>query len=71
MPGSQGGSLRRRQGARTDSLERDVTVIFQEFDWLQEIDHPSLIRIREHGHADTELTRPYVVLEYFEAQTLS
>jgi tetratricopeptide (TPR) repeat protein len=56
---------------RPDSLDRDMAALSREFGLIQELDHPNLIRIREHGHADAELTRPYVVLENFEGQTLA
>jgi tetratricopeptide (TPR) repeat protein len=56
---------------RPDSLDRDLDDVFRELRWQQELDNPVLIRIRDCGHAGPEETRPYVVMEYFEGQTLA
>ncbi len=55
---------------RTDSLERDLDTLIREFGWIQELDHPAIIRILEFS-APPEAARPYLVTEYFEGQTLS
>ena len=37
---------------------------------IQELDHPALIRIRAFAHADAEKSRPYLVTDHFEGETL-
>ena len=54
-----------------DSLERDAATLFREFSWLQELDHPALIRLRAFDFAGTEQRRPYLVMEHFEGETLA
>src|SRR5205823_4794085 len=56
---------------REDSLDRPSAVLFHELQWLQDLDHPALARIRDFGYADANQTRPYVVLDHFEATTLA
>jgi tetratricopeptide (TPR) repeat protein len=56
---------------RPDSLDRDVGTVFREMSWLQELDHPALLRVHACAGAGAEETRPYLVLEYFEGQTLT
>jgi tetratricopeptide (TPR) repeat protein len=56
---------------RGDSLERDTATIFREFGWLQDLDHPALIRLRHFDYAGPEQRRPYVVMDHFEGQTLA
>jgi tetratricopeptide (TPR) repeat protein len=56
---------------REDSLDRPSAVLFREFQWLQDLDHPALARVRDFGYADANQTRPYVVLDYFEGTTLA
>ena len=56
---------------RADSLERDTTTIFSEFSNQQDLDHPALIRLRRFTYAGSEQRRPYVVMDYFEGQTLA
>ena len=55
---------------RPDSLDRGVETIFRECGGVQELDHPALIRIRAFAYADAEKTRPYLVTEHFEGETL-
>ena len=55
---------------RPDDLDRAADAVFREAAWLQELDHPAVIRVRDAAWADAERTRPYLVLEYFEGQTL-
>ena len=55
---------------RPDALDRGADSVFREAEWIQEIDHPALIRVHDCGWADADKTRPYLVLEYFEGQTL-
>jgi tetratricopeptide (TPR) repeat protein len=56
---------------RPDSLERDAGTIFRETGWLQELDHPALLRVYEFGYAGPEGERPYLVLEHCEGETLA
>src|SRR5262245_34719795 len=56
---------------REDSLDRPSAVLFRELQWLQDLDHPALARIRDFGDADANQTRPYVVLDHFEGTTLA
>jgi tetratricopeptide (TPR) repeat protein len=55
---------------RSDALDRGVETVFQETAWIQEIDHPALIRVRACAFAGAEQGRPYFVMEHFEGQTL-
>ncbi len=59
------------QALRPDSLERDLDTLFREISGLQELDHPAMLRVHEHGYAGSEGARPYLVLEYFEGETLT
>ncbi len=56
---------------RGDSLERDLTTVYREMGWIQELDHPTLIRLRELGQPEADSNRPFLVQEYFEGQTLA
>ena len=56
---------------RTDSLDRDVATLFGEMHTLQDLDHPTLARIFDCACAGGEESRPYLVLEYIEGQTLA
>jgi tetratricopeptide (TPR) repeat protein len=56
---------------RADSLDRDLATVFRDLRTQQELDNPILIRIRDCACAGPEETRPYVVMEYFEGQSLA
>jgi tetratricopeptide (TPR) repeat protein len=56
---------------RPDSLDHDADTLFREMRILQELDHPALLGVRDCGYADGDGARPYLVLEYFEGQTLA
>ncbi len=57
---------------RPDSLDRGLETIFRELDILQDLDYPALARVHAFDYADDEQkTRPFVVMEYFEGQTLA
>src|SRR5262249_39515509 len=56
---------------REDSLDRPSALLFHELQWLQDLDHPALARVRDFGYADADQTRPYVVFDHFEAGTLA
>jgi serine/threonine protein kinase len=53
-----------------DGLEREVKTVFQEAGALDSIQHPAIIRLRECDFADPARTRPYLVMEYFDGQTM-
>jgi tetratricopeptide (TPR) repeat protein len=60
------------RSVRSDSLDRDVGVLFRELATIRDLDHPALVRVREFGHVDLDSGHsPYVVTEYFEGQTLA
>jgi serine/threonine protein kinase len=54
----------------TDDLARDIDSVFDEARVLEELSHPSLIRLRDCGCAENDPRRPYIVMEYFAAGTL-
>ncbi|MFO0879262.1 MAG: tetratricopeptide repeat protein [Gemmataceae bacterium] len=56
---------------RTDSLDRDSSLLLREARLLQEVDHPALVRILDVGAMGNETPRPYLVQEYIEARTLA
>src|SRR5262249_3090311 len=55
---------------RTDELDRDVASIFREANALEQLDHPTIIRLRDCGFADNDPTRPYLIMDYFEGKSL-
>ncbi|MGH7169542.1 MAG: tetratricopeptide repeat protein [Gemmataceae bacterium] len=59
------------KAVRADSLERDVATLFGEMRTLQDLDHPALARLFECACSGGEESRPYLVLEHVEGQTLA
>lgn len=55
---------------RTDSLERDINVVFRELSWQQDLEHPTLIRVLDFAQASTSTGTAFLATEYFEGQTL-
>lgn len=55
---------------RSDTLDRNVEDVFREAKVLEELDHSAIIRLRDCDYADDEETRPYIVMDYFDGQTL-
>lgn len=55
---------------RTDELDRNLDEVFAEASALEELDHPSIIRLRDCGFADPHQTRPYLMMDYFEGTPL-
>lgn len=55
---------------RTDTLARDLSDVFREAQVLEELDHPAIIRLRDCDYADAQMSRPYLVMDYFEGETL-
>ncbi len=56
---------------RTDGLERSVVELFREAQLLEELDHPAIIRIRDCDFVDAAQSRPYIVMDYFDGETLA
>jgi serine/threonine protein kinase len=53
-----------------EPARRVVATAFRDAIVLHQLHHPGIIRLHRWGWADPEKTRPYVVMEYFPAQTL-
>ena len=54
-----------------EELDRDVGKVFQEAQLLRQLDHPAIIRLWDCGYADEAAhARPYLVMDYFDGQTL-
>jgi hypothetical protein len=56
---------------RPDTLARSVEDIFREAQVLDRLDHPSIVRLRHCDFADPEQARPFLVMDYFEGESLS
>jgi len=56
---------------RPDSLDRDIGTLFRELSWMQELDHPGLIRILDFAQSEAEPVRAYLAMEYFPGQSLA
>ena len=56
---------------RTDTLGREVDDLFREARALDELEHPAIIRLRDCDWAGPGQSRPYLVMDYFEGQTLA
>ncbi len=52
-----------------DQLDTNVDAIFAEAKALDELDHPAIIRLRECGYTE-DGERPYLLMNYFEGETL-
>jgi serine/threonine protein kinase len=54
-----------------EGLDRGVEAVFAEAAHLQQLDHPGIIRVQDCGYTlPATKARPYVVMDYFEGQTL-
>ena len=54
-----------------EGLDRDVSEVFREAGTLDRLNHPAIVRLRECDFADPAARRgPYLVMEYFEGDTL-
>ena len=54
-----------------EGLDRDVSQVFSEAGTLDRLNHPAIVRLRECDFADPARRRgPYLVMEYFEGETL-
>jgi serine/threonine protein kinase len=56
---------------RSDGLDREVVDVFREAQALEELEHPAIIRIRDCDFANADRSRPYLVMDYFQGQTLA
>ena len=54
----------------TTELDRDLTEVFQEAVALESLNHPNIIRLKDCAYADSGKTHPYLVMDYFEGQSL-
>jgi formylglycine-generating enzyme required for sulfatase activity/tetratricopeptide (TPR) repeat protein len=54
----------------TADLARDVDEVFGEAQTLHDLQHPSIIRVRNWDFADVARTRPYIVMDYFAGDNL-
>jgi tetratricopeptide (TPR) repeat protein len=54
-----------------DYLDRPISEILQELKEIQELDHPTLVRIRDLGKMGVEPGRPYLVLEHVQGVSLA
>ena len=55
---------------RTDELDRDLSAVLEEAGALEQLHHDAIIRLRDCGCADTNQTRPYLLMDYFGGVTL-
>jgi tetratricopeptide (TPR) repeat protein len=55
---------------RLDSLDQEDTIL-REARVVQDLDHPVVVRILESGYGGPSSTRPYLVLEHFDGQSLA
>ena len=54
-----------------DGPGRDLADVFREAQALESVEHPAVIRLRDCDFADPEQTRPFLVMDYFDAPTLA
>jgi serine/threonine protein kinase len=64
------GALVAVKALAVDGLARDVEAVMQEAATLDQLSHPGIVRLRHGGYADLARTRPYLVMEFFDGQTL-
>lgn len=55
---------------RSDTLDREMKDVFREAQILEQLEHPAIIRLRDCDYADADMTRPYLVMDYFDGPTL-
>jgi formylglycine-generating enzyme required for sulfatase activity/tRNA A-37 threonylcarbamoyl transferase component Bud32 len=51
-------------------LNRDVSELFREAAVLESLNHPGIVRIRHATYADTQRKHPYLVMDFFDGQSL-
>ena len=52
-------------------LARPITDVFQEAQLVEGLEHPAVVRVRDCDFADGAQTRPYLVCDYFDGQSLA
>jgi serine/threonine protein kinase len=52
-------------------LDRAITDVFAEARALEDMDHPTIVRLRDCDFADAGGTRPYLVMDYFDGVNLA
>ncbi len=58
------------KGVRTETLDRDIGDFSAEAGALEELIHPSIVRLRDCALVNDDPSRPYLVMDYFEGITL-
>jgi len=53
-----------------ETLDRDIADVFQEGRILQGLRHPSIVAVNDCDYAGENKQRPYLVMEYFPAESL-
>jgi formylglycine-generating enzyme required for sulfatase activity len=56
---------------RTEGLDCDPADVIGEAQTLDDLAHPTIIRLRDCGFADAARTRPYLVTDFFDGPTLA
>jgi len=64
------GGLVAVKALASEGLDRDAGTVMREAAALDELLHPAIVRLRHCGYAGSNRTRPYLVMEYFEGETL-
>jgi WD40 repeat protein/serine/threonine protein kinase len=59
------------EALRADLLERPAAAVFADARALESLELPALLRLRDCDYADAARSRPYLVREFFEGQTLA
>ncbi|CAK0743701.1 putative non-specific serine/threonine protein kinase [Gammaproteobacteria bacterium] len=52
-------------------LDRDVGELFREGQILNSLGHPAIIAVKDSDYADPDQTRPYLVMEHFDGESLT
>jgi tetratricopeptide (TPR) repeat protein len=54
-----------------DGLLHDAAEVFREAQLVEQLDHPTIVHLRDCDYADSEEARPYLVTDYFEGLSLA
>jgi len=55
---------------QSGQLSRSLLELFREAAVLETLHHPGIVRVRDAAYADAALTRPYLVMDWFDGQSL-
>jgi len=55
---------------RQSVMGRSISEVFNEATVLDKLDHPAIIHLKGCNYADSHNTRPYMVMDYFDGQSL-